>query len=173
METMQMRAIATTLFALLLLTQTRTAFAQNAETSGPEFTLKLSQGVPRGEFAKGTQILIVRLTNTSHEWIREDACEAGGALYKLTIVYNGIEQHEPDWIRRRRETAEAGEANPALCMGSNPGRRIKSGEYWDDELNYPTDKPGTYQFRVELTLPQSLSHSTETAKSNTLTIVVP
>jgi hypothetical protein len=52
METMQMRAIATMLFALLLLTQAKNAFAQNSEASGPEFTLKLSRGLPRGEFPK-------------------------------------------------------------------------------------------------------------------------
>jgi hypothetical protein len=94
-------------------------------------------------------------------------------MYKLTIVYDGVAQHEPDWIRKHRENAEAGEANLALCMGSNPGRHIRVGEYWDDQLNYLTDKPGTYKFTVELTLFQSLTRSTGTAKSNTLTIVVP
>lgn len=168
-----MRAITISLLGLLLLSQATSALAQNAEPASPEFTLKLSQGMPRGEFPKGTQILIVRLTNTSHGRIREDACEAGGALYKLTIVYNGVQQREPARIQKRRESAEAGEANYGLCMGSNPGRRIKPGEYWEDRLNFPADKPGTYEFRVELTLPQALSRSTPTAKSNTLTVVIP
>jgi len=157
---------------LVLAAQTAQVFAQSADPN-PGITLRLSQGLPRGEFPEGTQTLIVRLTNTSDNWIREDACEAGGALYRLIIVYNGVPQKEPDWIRKRRETAEAGEAAGGLCMGSNPGRRIQLGEYWEDSLNYPTEKPGTYQFTVELKLPQPLSDSTVTAKSNTLTIVVP
>ena len=168
-----MRVMIPNLLVLLLLAQTPTTFAQNSGKSNPGFTLTLSQGLPRGEFSKGTQTLIVRFTNTSDTWIREDACEAGGALYKLEILYNGVQQKEPDWIRKRRETAENGEAKGGLCMGSNPGRRIRLGEYWEDPLYYMTGKPGTYQFTVEIRFPQPLSDSAVTVKSNMLTIVVP
>jgi hypothetical protein len=167
-----MRYVTPKLFALFFM-QAAIAFSQTSGTSGAGFTLTLSKEPPDVRFPEGTQTLVVRLTNTSDTWIREDACEAGGALYKLRILYNGVPQPEPKWIRKRRKTAEAGEAKGGRCSGSNPGRRISLGQSWEDFLRYEAKKPGTYEFTVELKLPQAGLSSPVTVRSNTLTVAVP
>lgn len=172
-RTSKMRFNAPKHLAVLLALHSVSAFAQDAAKPGPAFTLTLRRGLQSGEFPKNTQRLIVRLTNVSDTLIREDACEAGGALFRLNVIYNGIRQKEPAHIRTRRETAEKGEKNFRLCMGSNPGRHISKGEYWEDLLNYQTVKPGRYEFTVDLKLPQASTGPIPEAKSNTLTVDVP
>lgn len=162
-----MRAMLILPLASLLLATT--LYPQSTSAADPAFTLTLSRGWRRGEFPRNTQTLIVRLTNTSTDWIRESGCIAGG-LYKLSVLYNGVPQEEPPAIRKRREENEARESS-GDCPGSNPGRRIQPGEYWEDPIYYQTDKPGTYEFVVEerdFTVPSQA----DVVKSNTLTIVV-
>jgi hypothetical protein len=112
------------------------------------------------------------MTNTSKEVIREDACSTGGNLYKLIILYNGVQQEEPSWRRKRREAAEAGEERGGDCPGvSNPSRDINPSDYVEDFIFYETPNPGTYEFIVE---EKTFSQNSQTGvvKSNPLTVVV-
>jgi hypothetical protein len=158
--------------ALLFVIPAVVIIAQTTEQPEPGFKLTLSRGRTPGEFSKGMQVIIVRLTNISNELIREDTCSAFGGLYKLSVVYNGILLDEPEKKRKHREDMERGEAAGGLCFGSNPGRHIQPGEYWEDSIYYRTAKPGTYEFTVEKkTFPQGPGQSV-TVKSNTLTMVI-
>ncbi len=113
--------------------------------------------------------------NISKETIRENACTAFGALYRLDVVYNGVPQPEPKEKRERREYAEAVEAGkePGICEGSSRVRATKPGEYWDETLYYETKNPGTYEFTVEEKSFPKGGGDGVTVKSNTLTLVVP
>jgi hypothetical protein len=171
-----MANLATTLFAVTSAIASGLAFGQGTPTPAPNFTLTISLREPNAGFPKNTQIINVRETNISKEIIRQSACTAFGALYKLDVVYNGVVlQEEPDARRERREYAEAVEAGkePGLCEGSSPVRATKPGEYWDETLPYEAKKPGTYEFTVEeKSFPEGGGDGV-VVKSNTLTIAVP
>jgi hypothetical protein len=98
--------------------------AQSTPDIASPFTLTLRQALRDGRFPKGTLSLIVRLTNTSDAWLREDSCEAGGSFNKLIVSRDGVPVSEPDWIRKRREDAEAGMAKGRLCNDSNPAATL-------------------------------------------------
>jgi hypothetical protein len=150
-------------------------FGQDTATPAPNFTLTISEGGPDGSLPKDVQIINVRETNISREIIRENACTAFGALYKLDVVCDGVPQEEPKERRERREYAEDVQAGkePGLCEGSQRGRATKPGEYWDETLHYETKNPGTYEFTVEEKSFPKGGGDPVTVKSNTLTIVVP
>jgi hypothetical protein len=133
------------------------------------FRLELTSVQHTGEIRPTVLKLIVTLTNTSDSWILEDPCSFGGALYKLSVSYNGIPIQEPEEARLRREAKEEGEAKGGICNGHG-GRSIKPGEHWEDVLYYEAAKPGTYKLTVER---KEFSHGPEestTIKSNTLTV---
>ena len=91
-----MQIFAVLMLGLLATPQVPATPVQANTTPNPGFTLRLSRGHARGEFRKGTQTLIVQMTNTSNEIIREDACSTAGKLYKLIIFYNGVQEDEPE-----------------------------------------------------------------------------
>lgn len=168
-----MRKLEPKLVILLSMMSAAVILAQTDEQPKPRFKLTLSMGRTPGEFSKGMQVIIVRLTNTSNDLIREDTCSAFGCLYKLSVVYNGVPLDEPEEKRKHREDMERGEAAGGLCFGSNPGHHIKPGEYWKDLIYYRTTKPGTYEFTVEKkTFPQGPGEGVK-VKSSTITFVVP
>jgi len=164
-----MKCIPVLMFASLLL-PTFTA-AQSVDSADPGFTLTLSRGRHGGEFSKDTQVMVVRLTNTSKGINYEDTCSAFGGLYRLLVVYNGVPVEEPAAKQKERKASESG-----LCFGgsgSNPARHLKPGEHRDDFLYYETKNPGTYEFTVErISIPGEPDKSV-IVKSNSLTIVVP
>jgi hypothetical protein len=123
-------------------------FAQTPEEQAAGFTLSLSMAQHGGEFAKTTQVMVVTLTNISDRSIGDSLCSAFGGLYKLSVLYNGIQVKESDATRRHRKDMEAGEQGRG-CSGSNPGRQISHGEFMADPIYYETDKPGIYEFTVE------------------------
>jgi|SRR5579863_1300073 len=167
-----MQIVAVLLLGLL---QTPTVAAMSPQTGltfDPGFTLQLHRGRPRGEFPKGTQTLTVRMTNTSNEVIREDACTTAGKMYRLKILYNGVQLEEPEWRRKSREAAELGEAHGGDCPAvSNPARQLRPGESLEDFIFYDAARPGTYEFAIEEKV-FSLQSRPRVLKSNTLTIVV-
>lgn len=168
-----MKSTSSIKFVLIFLAPLTASFAQSTATPKDQFTLTLRQGLRDGRFPKGTVRLIVRLTNMSDAWIREDSCEAGGAFNKLIVFYNRQPVTEPKWIHQRREAAEAEEGKGRLCNDSNPGRHISLGQYWEDYLNYVAAASGIYQFTVELKLPQIGSVDSPPVRSNTLIVVIP
>lgn len=169
-----MANLAIALFAVVSATASGLALGQGAAPSSPNFTLTISLE-PNGMSPKDVQTIKVRETNLSKEIIRENACTAFGALYRLNVVYNGVLQEEPKERRERREYAEAVQAGkePGLCEGSQRGRATKPGEYWDETLYYETKNPGTYELTVEEKSFPKGGGDAMTVKSNTLTIVVP
>jgi hypothetical protein len=168
----EMRMSVTALFTLMLVSP---HCAQASESPGQQeapFKLDLSV-VPHSSEIRPTVLkFVVTLTNTSKEWISEDPCSFGGALYKLSVLYNGIPVQEPEEARSRREAKEEGEARGGICSGHG-GRRIRPGEHWEDVLYYDAAKPGTYELTVER---KEFSHGpgeSTTIRSNTLTMTVP
>lgn len=129
--------------SLMLLAVFSTGSAQSLSQQEP-FTLKLSVRQRDAALASWQTRLVVRLTNTSNESISEDTCSAFGGLYRVSTIFNGVRQKEPEEDRRHREEMETGR-----CNGSNPGRTLNPGASWDDTIYIDTPKAGTYQFVVD------------------------
>jgi hypothetical protein len=160
-------------FLLLLMTvPVVNVYAQTPDELEAGFTLSLSMGMHSGEFGKTNRVMVATLTNISDKLIGDSWCSAFGGLYKLSVVYNGIQLREPDARRRHREDMEAGEQGRG-CFGSNPGMRISHGEFMEDPIYYETDKPGTYEFTVERKAFLPPTGKSVTIQSNKLTIHVP
>jgi hypothetical protein len=123
-------------------------------------------------------MLVVKLTNTTHHMMWESTCAAFGALYHVVVMRNGEFAPEDEPTRKHRQEMEYAEAKGLICDGSNPGRRLKPGESYDDDERVDVRQPGTYEIYVErksfLREPSDLSRSTSTiVKSNTITYVSP
>lgn len=163
-----MKKFVTNLFVMLLVVQTAALFSQTREKPAPVFKLALAEGNRDATMVSWQTRLVVRLTNISTDLIREDGCSALSAMYKLSVVYNGVPLDEPAEAKSGREAREAGKC----LFASARARVLQPGQYWDDELFYNTTKPGTYEFTVEeKTFPQDPQKSV-TVKSNTVTVVV-
>jgi hypothetical protein len=159
----------------LLLVLMQSVVFQGQQKEGVENEFKLSLSVHRNVSAAPPTFLalVVRMTNTSQHMIYESACSAFGALYKVSVKYNGIALPESEAVTKRREKMEAGEANGGSCDGSNPGEKLKPGESWDDTKYYNAVNPGTYEFSVERkTFPRDPKDSV-IVKSNTVMVIMP
>lgn len=147
------------------------------QTSSEEkagFSLTLSEGRRDASMVSWQSKLIVKMTNISKEPIVLDSCSAGGALYRLHAVFNGVLEDEGNAERKHREDIETAETNGGLCFGaSNFSYIIQPGKFWDDTLYYNTAKPEIYDFVVERkTFPRD-SRPGIVVKSNIVTIIMP
>jgi hypothetical protein len=148
------------------------------QKAGDEFKLTLS--VERGPSNPQDPLLhlLVRLTNTSHHVRGESTCAAFGALYEVVVKRNGEVLPENEPTRKHRQEMENGESKGGICEGSNPMRRLKPGQSYDDDKTVDVSRPGTYEIYVErksfLRDRSDLSKSTSaTVKSDTITYVSP
>lgn len=143
------------------------AFSQAAESKDAGFTLALSRHMRSG-IPPGVVVFLVTLTNTSQKMIYENACNAFGRLYKLSVVYNGDLLDEPDGMRMAREAREHGD-----CNGSVRDRKLNPGESWGDTMEYQTKAPGTYEFTVEEEAFPRDQGKDVIVRSNTVTVIMP
>jgi len=158
---------------MMIAMQTIILYAQISGAQELAFTLTLSMGRHSGEYSPETQVLIVKLTNTSKEVMHRTVCDSWGEMYNLEVVYNGIPVEKTDAEKERRKKLEAGDCHSFSGSGSAVAEHTKPGESRQDILYYNTTKPGTYEITATKETYPGHPEKSVTVKSNTITIVVP
>jgi hypothetical protein len=166
-----MRMLPSLFLTVIIATHLTAAFAQENETIEAEYTITLRRWA-QGEFPAGFYGVLVELTKTSNESIREKFCPNQNNGYNFSVLFNDVAMEE---LPRIQELKKEGALNG--CGAHGVMANLKPGDshpYWMPISNYyDMSKPGTYQITVTReTVPGYLLIST-TVKSNTVTIAVP
>jgi hypothetical protein len=173
---MEAKGSALKLLVLLPAIQATSLMAQSKGSNEADFRLTLSVTAETANAHPAVLQMIVKLTNISHHMIYESTCAAFGALYQVVATRDGEPIPEAESDRKHREEMQHAESIGLVCDGSNPGRRLKPGESYDDPELVNVRLPGMYRVYVERLSfkrnPSDPSKSTSTiVKSNLITYI--